>query len=52
MQPGRRRVSPRATASATHGFLGTTMHAPTAPQVRSSVPRFAPRTGHNTAASR
>ena len=48
--PGRRRVLPRASASGTHGRRGTARHAPTASQVRSSVPKLAPCSGHNGAA--
>jgi hypothetical protein len=45
-------VFPRASASGTHGRRGTARQAPTASQVRSSVPRFAPCIGHSGAAMR
>jgi hypothetical protein len=41
----RRNELPRASASGTHGSRGTIRQAPTASQVRSNVPRFAPCSG-------
>lgn len=45
-----RKVLPRASASGTQGNGGTARQAPTASQVRSRVPRFAPCNGHRGAA--
>ena len=51
-QARRRSVFPRPSASGTHGNRGTARQAPTASQVRSKVPRFAPCIGHSGAAIR